>query len=456
MNSIGEIFRRLLIAPPIVLGVVLFMYMTRDSGDGDAAPPPEVPVAVRVLKAAAEDYTITVSGYGRVEAVRSWSAVSQVEGRVVALAPEVAVGAVILEGAEFARIDVRDYEIALSKARAARDSASASLEELAVNERNYRERLVVEEEILENFSAELDRQERLVASGNTARSNLDAARRSYLNQQKTVIDLKATLALVPAQRTSQQANLASAEADIEQAERDIGVTVFAAPFTGRVVSKNISEGQYARTGDTLVTLEAIDASEVEALFQPRDLTNMVLAVGTGRLAAAFQEQNVIEAFDILKSLNFDVRVRSTAGLNPNEWPAEIRRTSGQADEATGSFGIVVQIDNPHLPSPQENRPPLNNGTFVEVILSMDEFDPAILVPRAAVRTDPSAGSFVYVADAENRLRRREVRTGSAVGEDIIIAEGLSEGDTVVLSDPQPALDGLLLAPVFSDEAGGGA
>lgn len=454
--TLGEIVKRLLIIPPIVAGVFIFMFMTREGEEGEPVAPPEIPVAVRILDVAPQSYSMSASGFGRVEAVNTWSAVSQVEGRVIQLAPEVSVGSIISAGKVFAQTDGRDYEIALAKAQAARDSAQASLEELAVNEKNYRERLSVEEEILENLRAERERQERLVASGNTARANLDAANRSALSQQKTVIDLQATLALVPAQKTSQEASLASAEADIEQAQRDLAATVYKAPFTGRVVSKSVSDGQYVRVGDTLVTLEAVDASEVEALFQPRDLTNMILGLGPDRLSRAFDTVKSADAFDVLKILDFDVVVRSTAGLGLSEWPATLDRSSGRLDELTGSFGIIVRVENPNIPNPTEQRPPLNNGTFVEVTLKITDFEPAILLPRSAIKTNTDFGQYVYVMDSENRLRRRSVDVGASVNDQVVISDGLAPGESVILSDPQPAIEGLLVVPVSNQVDGEGA
>jgi multidrug efflux pump subunit AcrA (membrane-fusion protein) len=60
-------------------------------------------------------------------------------------------------------------------------------------------------------------------------------------------------------------------------------------------------------------------------------------------------------------------------------------------------------------------------------------------------------STVYVADADNRLRRRAVKILFSQGDISVVAEGLEPGERVVVSDLVPAVDGMLLQ-VQLDEA----
>ena len=65
----------------------------------------------------------------------------------------------------------------------------------------------------------------------------------------------------------------------------------------------------------------------------------------------------------------------------------------------------------------------------------------IVVPRSAVR-----GGAVFVADGENRLRRRPVQVLFEQDTISVIAEGLEPGERVVVSDLVPAVEGMLLQP----------
>jgi multidrug efflux pump subunit AcrA (membrane-fusion protein) len=59
--------------------------------------------------------------------------------------------------------------------------------------------------------------------------------------------------------------------------------------------------------------------------------------------------------------------------------------------------------------------------------------------------------MVYVVDDANRLERRPVSVGVRQSGVIVVVEGLTAGESVVVTDLAPAIDGMLLEPV-EDEA----
>jgi hypothetical protein len=67
---------------------------------------------------------------------------------------------------------------------------------------------------------------------------------------------------------------------------------------------------------------------------------------------------------------------------------------------------------------------------------------ALAAPLTAIR-----GGAVWVADAEDRLRRRPVTVAMAANGAALVAEGLAPGDRVVLTDLPAAVEGMLLSPV---------
>ena len=103
------------------------------------------------------------------------------------------------------------------------------------------------------------------------------------------------------------------------------------------------------------------------------------------------------------------------------------------------MGVVVAVNDPFDKVIPGYKPPLSKGMFVNVVLSGKQSVKRVLVPRSAVRA-----STVYVADENNRLRRRPVKILFSQGEISVIAEGLETGERVVVSDLVPAVDGMLL------------
>ena len=439
-------WRQLLIIPPLLAGIALFLWMVREEGGGQEAAPSEAVLAVRVAEVTATPFRPAVSGYGRVAATSSWSAISQVQGRAVEVNPELSPGRVVTEGDLLVAIDPRDYEIALAKVEAARDSARASLRELDATEANTRATLKLEQRIEAYLQAEFDRQSNLLERGSVSQSVVDQATRTLLAQQKAVLELQNRLNLLPVQREIHQTTLATRSAEIEEAGRSLERTRIVAPLTGRVTRKSVTHGQFVRTGDNLLTVESIDAAEILAEFRPRALRNFFRIVIGDRLPTLVIRQDLKGAFEIIRGLGLVVTVHPTN----NEryfWPAELMRFSGRADAQTGALGMVAQVENPFLPEPVSRRPPLVNGTFVEVRLSAPEPAEVIRIERNALRTDPDGVDFVFLVDEDSRLARRDVVAGPVAGDRVVVLSGLDEGDRVVLSDPQPAVYGMLLAPV---------
>jgi multidrug efflux pump subunit AcrA (membrane-fusion protein) len=76
----------------------------------------------------------------------------------------------------------------------------------------------------------------------------------------------------------------------------------------------------------------------------------------------------------------------------------------------------------------------------------------LVVPRAALHRGQDGGAIVYVAGADDRLERRPVEIGFSQADFVTIKAGLSVGERVVLSDPVPAIEGMLLLPSSDDDA----
>jgi len=104
------------------------------------------------------------------------------------------------------------------------------------------------------------------------------------------------------------------------------------------------------------------------------------------------------------------------------------------------------VDRPFEKVKPGHRPPLSKGMFVQVVLRGNHQIQRLLVPRSAVR----AGE-VYVADGENRLRRRSVGVLFSQGMVSVIAAGLEPGERVVVSDLVPAVEGMLLQTEVDEE-----
>ncbi len=445
--------RPLLIIPPLLAGFFGFRMMTQE-GDVPTSTPKENRLAVRVIELEPHPVAATAVGYGRVEPVRDWSAISEVQGRIVTLAEGLAVGSIVEAGTVLAEIDRTDYELARQKTLANISAAEAQLAELDRQEVNSRASLAVEKRILEVAQAEYDRIDSLVGRGTSTQAALDGAQKTLLAQTNSVTQLENTLALFPSQRDSLQATLAVRRAELAEAERSLEKATIRAPFRGRVSELNAESGQFARSGDTLLKMDDTAAVEITAEIQPTEFVPMI-TVALGDRFDGDSVVDVAQAVQILTEAGVTAAVSmQIAGIEAH-WPAEIVRLRGTMDSETGTLGLVVRVEDPLFSQRKINRPPLNVGAFVTVTFSTEPRPDGMTVPRAALRYDDDGASFVYIADAQEQLAVLPVETGQVIGENVLVLDGLEGGELLVLTDPRPPVLGTpleLVRPQVASQA----
>lgn len=443
-------WRAILFLPPIAAGVFLFMWMTKAEEKPPMAEIPEVALAVRVEQIEAQYFTASASGFGRVKAVETWRAISQVSGRAIKVHPDVVIGELIKAGKLLVRIDPRDYEIAISKTKTSVASARAGLAELEAVSGNTEATLKLEQEIEAFYQTELDRQLTLLERGAISQAAVDRSRRTLLTQQKMVLGLKNTLTLIPVQKQTLEASLAARLAEKEEAERALANTFIRAPFDGRISVASVSLQEFVRSGTTLLEMDNTSASEIVAEFQPNVISSLFQSAAIQARAKPVNLTDLRAVSKILQSLNLSAQIEVTSGHTTHTWPATILRINGATDVATGTLGMVVRIDNPGQPNPFKLRPPLMNGAFARVTLTAPKRKDTILIERDTLRVAEDGSHYVYISNGEQRLERRAVTIGPISGQYVVISKGLTSGENLVISDPQPAIQGMLLAPVQND------
>lgn len=410
---------KLLIIPPVVVGVLVLVFMSAGKQPPAKAERGEPTRTVRVIEVPLVELVPMAEGYGQVQPARIWTAVSQVSGRVTYLHAKLRDGEILREGTELVHIDPRDYELALAQSQ-------AELAELNAQEQNAKASLDIEKRNLVLAKKELERIQSLVKKGTASQSKADETERAMLGYRASVQNLKNTLALVPSQRSVLEARVALAE-------RNLGHTVIAAPYDMRVASLNVESDQFVPVGQSLFQGDAVDRVEIKAQVAMSSLRRLFI----GRQGMQIDIQRVSEAFAELIAL--DPVVRLDLGNHIAEWQAEFVRFSDTVDPETRTMGVVVAVDKPFEKVIPGYKPPLSKGMFVNVVLRGKEPVQRVLVPRSAVRANT-----VYIADEQDRLRRRPVKILFSQGDISVVEQGVEPGERVVLSDVVPAVDGMLL------------
>lgn len=430
--------KKLLILPPILIGLAVLLYMASGRSGPDRKPAAERARAVRVITVEAVRLVPRVTGFGSVYPGTVWNATAQVSGEVTHVLPALKKGAILAANTEIVRISPANFGLAVRQAEANIRSAEAKLAELKVTETNNADLLKIEKRGLKLRVSELSRKENLLKRGTVARSAYELEQREALAQRKKVQDLENTLRLLPTQRAVQQEQIAVYQTQLESAKLDLARTRIVLPFDAKIASVNVEEKQFVQTGGALVTADSLDTAEVEAQMPIAQFRAMVNASIPGGLSTGFTAQSFSE---IVKSYGFTAVVRLRAGNELVEWPARFARISDTVDPKTRTIGAIVAVDGAYALATPGRRPPLTKGMFVEIEIQTRPRDGAIVVPRASLH-----GGNVYVVDSKNRLEIRPVSVGLLQGDLAVIQKGIDPGTRLVISDLIPAVAGMLLAP----------
>ena len=437
------LIKKLLIIPPILIGVAVLFYMASGRQAPERKPPEERARTVRVITAEPVSLVPRVTGFGSVYPGTVWSAIAQVAGEVVYVHPGLKKGAILAADTEIVRISPADFVLAISQAQANIRSAQAKLAELKVTETNTTDLLKIEKRGLELRDAELNRKQALFERGTVAQSALELEQRETLAQRKKVQDLENALRLLPTQRTVQQEQIAVYRAQLESAKLDLARTSIKLPFDARIAEVKVEVEQFVQTGGTLVTADSLDVAEVEAQIPISQFRAMVRASAVGGLPTGITAQSLSR---IVKKIGFEATVRLRTGNDIVEWPARFARISDTVDPKTRPIGAIVAVDGAYAKATPGDRPPLTKGMFVEIEIRTRARQTRIVVPRAAFHDGK-----LYVVNAEGRLDIRPVTTGLIQGDLAAIAKGIAPGELVVVSDLIPAVAGMLLVPQSDDE-----
>jgi multidrug efflux pump subunit AcrA (membrane-fusion protein) len=429
-----------LIAPPVVIGIAVLAWQLAGRKSPEQAEPEEAARPVRVIEATAGDFVPRALGYGYVQPGTVWEAVAQVAGKVVYRHPDLERGRLLEAGSELLRIDPANYELAVARIEANVEAVRAELEELEVRRANTESTLQIVRRTLALAEQDLTRKRKLLAKKNISQTAVDETESAVLNERRQIQDLQNQLNLLPAEQRVLAANLALNQAQLEEARLDLERTVIRLPFEARIAEVLAETTQFVSAGQKLAVADSIDLAEVTAQIA---LNHMRPLVPTGLDLSSLSAG---EISSLPQRWGFSTEVRLVAGDFAASWEARFDRISDMVDPQTRTLGLVVAVDEPYRSAIPGQRPPLTKNMYVEVEIKGPPQAGRIAVPRVALHRGPEGRDVIYLADLEDRLEFRPVSLGPVQSDFVIVEEGLSGGERVVVSDLIPAIEGMRLAP----------
>jgi len=337
---------------------------------------------VQVVRAAPESLHLTVRSQGSVAPRTESDLIAEVSGRITWVSPRLAAGEFVQADEPLLRIDPRDYEVAVTRARAALTRTES---QLALARRGAA------------------RLRSLADRGVASPASLEDAENST--------------------RVA-EANQLEAAAALTQARNDLERTELAAPFAGRVRSVHAGVGQFVNRGAPLARLYAVDYAEVH-LPIPDDAAAFVQLPIDYREEAATDDQP-------------EVVLKARFAGREYVWNGRIVRTDGELDPRTRMLHAIARIEDPYGRGDRPDRPPLAVGLFVDAEIQGRRVDGVYSLPRSALRGDDR----VVVVDGDGRARLRAVELLQRLPDRVLIRSGLAPGERVVTSPLALTVDGM--------------
>ena len=351
--------------------------------------PEEVAISVRVLEAEKNRVQLEVISQGSVEPHQQSELIPEASGRIKWVSPNLVAGGYFAKDDALLRIDDRDYRSTVARGQAALARARAE-EELA----RY----------------ELARMEELVKNKLTSQSSREVVLRNYRIA-------KATL---------QDANLA-----LEQAKRDLWRTEVRAPYDGLVRNERVDIGQYITRGQSIASIYASDSIEVRLPVADRQLAYLDIPLGYRG--------------EIVEDRRSLVLLSTEYGGKLYEWQGQLVRTEAEIDSRSRMVTAVVRVraeDNP-------GQPELPIGLFVNAKIKGRWVENIVTLPRAALRNR----NQVLIVDSDNRLTYRTVEIMRHENDNILISNGIDDGEVINISPIQAVIEGMQVKPMTVQDRG---
>jgi membrane fusion protein, multidrug efflux system len=270
------------------------------------------------------------------------------------------------------------------------------------------------------YKATVDQQSANVAKAKATEvnANLQLQRGQELvrnqNIPQSTVDQRA------ADQQAAQADVLQAQALLEQAKINLGYTEIRSPVDGRIGLANFTVGNLVSpSSGTLATIVSQDPIYVTFQASEADVIEY-----KHRIAASAD-----------KNPHVNIHIKLPDGsMYPHAGRTNLLDVQVQPDTDT----ILVRAQ---LPNPEGMLIP---GGIVGVSVERGAPQSLLVIPQSAVQLD-QAGRYVMVVGADKKVEQRRIVTGVEQGRDIVVTQGLKEGDLVIVEGIQKVHPGQIVS-----------
>jgi membrane fusion protein (multidrug efflux system) len=308
---------------------------------------------------------------------------------------------------ELAKIEDTRYRLTLQKAEA----NLKKLQALLKIERNENERKAaiyrIAKQRLALAQADYERNVELFKKEIIARKTLENSENQLELRRSEFENARSEVQSRQARVESIQADLLSARAEIDRLKEDLADTIVHAPFDGVIGERFVELGDQVAPGQKLFTVLEISSVKVVAGVPSEFI---------GRIRAGVSAEVTTRAYPV------------------TIYNGTVIHVYPEADPKNRTFAVEVKVDN-------QLKPMLLPGMFARVRVPVITLDEALLVSRDALMED-DRGFYLYTIDhSAKKAQKKRLVLGDIGPEEAVVSEGLSAGETVVISGQERLHDG---------------
>ncbi len=265
--------------------------------------------------------------------------------------------------------------------------------------------LIEQSQYIANLKQAKAKKQQDIAALNLAKADVNR----YKPLVKDGLAPRATLEQYEARYNELQASISADDANIQNAKLELSYTTVIAPVSGQVSARHVDVGNLVGYGESTLLTTIVSTDIIYAYFSPSEADVQKIY--------KFRSRKELPAFIEVHGQGEDV-------LKRKRLYGYVDFSNNTVDPLTSTISMRATIEN----SGRHVYP----GTFVYVnIFLTDKFN-YIMVPPQAIFED-QLGRFVYTVDKESKAQRTSVKTNFSSRYYVSIAEGLEDGQKVVIN-----------------------
>jgi HlyD family secretion protein len=356
------------------------------------------------------DIARSVVATGKVQPITQVEVKSKASGIVTSLDTDI--NQPVHKGEVLAHLDQQEIldQVAAQKAQLAAAQANARSATAAV----AYDKVAAQAPDLPDYERNWHRADEMAKSGVLSKQSADQAQQVYLAAANARDRAVAQILIDQGKQRQAEAQVAQAQASLNQLEEQLSYTTITSPIDGVVLSRDVQMGDavssilvLGSTATLVMTLGDTHQVYVKGKVDESDIGKVYLGQAARIKVQSFRDRT------------FTGHVTKIAPL-------------GVEKDNVTTFEVQISIDNPGTPQNPAGELKANMTANAEIVL--EEHKNVLTIPDQAVLYDKDRNASVEVPDAHGKDGRRSIpiKVGLSNGSRVEVLSGLHTGDKVVL------------------------